>query len=138
MDLDDAGCRARHLIGDRDGKFPPLMDEILCRSRHQDRAHRHPDDETGSAESFTNTRMRLELHGWSFRQAQSSSPDQIGPAEGAAHEGLAGTGGTRRYRLQESEVPLDVLEKLVHAFIDVMLRVECGTGFALTRTRHGR
>ncbi|MEV4018855.1 integrase core domain-containing protein [Nonomuraea angiospora] len=30
MDLDDAGCRARHLIRDRDGKFPALMDEILA------------------------------------------------------------------------------------------------------------
>ncbi|GAA3559868.1 hypothetical protein GCM10022419_045600 [Nonomuraea rosea] len=29
MDLDDAGCRARYLIRDRDGKFPALMDEIL-------------------------------------------------------------------------------------------------------------
>jgi transposase len=30
MDLDDAGCRARYLIRDRDGKFPALMDEILA------------------------------------------------------------------------------------------------------------
>ncbi|MEV4800415.1 integrase core domain-containing protein [Nonomuraea sp. NPDC049421] len=30
MDLDDAGCRARLLIRDRDGKFPALMDEILA------------------------------------------------------------------------------------------------------------
>ncbi|WP_345564573.1 integrase core domain-containing protein [Nonomuraea rosea] len=30
MDLDDAGCRARFLIHDRDGKFPALMDEILA------------------------------------------------------------------------------------------------------------
>ncbi|MGW4959911.1 hypothetical protein ACWEPL_22060 [Nonomuraea sp. NPDC004186] len=29
MDLDDAGCRARFLLRDRDGKFPALMDEIL-------------------------------------------------------------------------------------------------------------
>ncbi|MFI7706554.1 helix-turn-helix domain-containing protein [Nonomuraea sp. NPDC049480] len=29
MDLEDAGCRARYLIRDRDGKFPALMDEIL-------------------------------------------------------------------------------------------------------------
>lgn len=29
MDLEDAGCRARFLIRDRDGKFPALMDEIL-------------------------------------------------------------------------------------------------------------
>ncbi|NJP97714.1 transposase [Nonomuraea sp. FMUSA5-5] len=29
MDLEDAGCRARYLICDRDAKFPPLMDEIL-------------------------------------------------------------------------------------------------------------
>ncbi|MFI7224085.1 integrase core domain-containing protein [Nonomuraea angiospora] len=29
MDLDDAGCRARFLLRDRDGKFPVLMDEIL-------------------------------------------------------------------------------------------------------------
>jgi transposase InsO family protein len=30
MDLEDAGCRARYLIRDRDAKFPPSMDEILC------------------------------------------------------------------------------------------------------------
>ncbi|MEV1174897.1 integrase core domain-containing protein [Nonomuraea sp. NPDC049784] len=30
MDLNDAGCRARYLIRDRDGKFPALMDEILA------------------------------------------------------------------------------------------------------------
>ncbi|GAA3655389.1 hypothetical protein GCM10022224_018100 [Nonomuraea antimicrobica] len=30
MDLDDAGCRARYLIRDRDEKFPALMDEILA------------------------------------------------------------------------------------------------------------
>jgi transposase len=29
MDLEDAGCQARYLIRDRDGKFPALMDEIL-------------------------------------------------------------------------------------------------------------
>ncbi|MEV1005599.1 integrase core domain-containing protein [Nonomuraea sp. NPDC050202] len=30
MDLDDAGCRARFLLRDRDGKFPALLDEILA------------------------------------------------------------------------------------------------------------
>ncbi|GAA3442739.1 hypothetical protein [Planomonospora venezuelensis] len=30
MDLEEAGCRARYLIRDRDGKFPALMDEILA------------------------------------------------------------------------------------------------------------
>ncbi|GAA1010917.1 hypothetical protein Aple_066540 [Acrocarpospora pleiomorpha] len=30
MDLEDAGCRVRYLIRDRDGKFPALMDEILA------------------------------------------------------------------------------------------------------------
>ncbi|MGW5689072.1 integrase core domain-containing protein [Nonomuraea sp. NPDC003754] len=30
MDLDEAGCRARYLIRDRDAKFPALMDEILA------------------------------------------------------------------------------------------------------------
>ncbi|MFE1320555.1 integrase core domain-containing protein [Kitasatospora phosalacinea] len=29
MDLDDAGCRARYLIRDRDRKFPHLFDEVL-------------------------------------------------------------------------------------------------------------
>ncbi|KJY27644.1 integrase core domain-containing protein, partial [Streptomyces sp. NRRL S-495] len=29
MDLEDAGCRARSLIRDRDGKFPQLFDEAL-------------------------------------------------------------------------------------------------------------
>jgi transposase InsO family protein len=30
MDLEDAGCRARYLIRDRDGKFPVRMEEILA------------------------------------------------------------------------------------------------------------
>jgi transposase InsO family protein len=30
MDLDDAGCRPRFLLRDRDGKFPALMDEVLA------------------------------------------------------------------------------------------------------------
>jgi putative transposase len=30
MDLEDAGCRARYLIRDRDGKFPALFDVILA------------------------------------------------------------------------------------------------------------
>jgi putative transposase len=30
MDLEDAGCRARFLIRDRDGKFPDLFDVILA------------------------------------------------------------------------------------------------------------
>jgi hypothetical protein len=30
MDLEDAGCRARFLIRDRDGKFPGLFDVILA------------------------------------------------------------------------------------------------------------
>jgi putative transposase len=30
MDLEDAGCRARYLIRDRDGKFPHLFDSILA------------------------------------------------------------------------------------------------------------
>jgi putative transposase len=30
MDLEDAGCQARYLIGDRDGKFPVLFDAILA------------------------------------------------------------------------------------------------------------
>ncbi|MEV4400228.1 integrase core domain-containing protein, partial [Nonomuraea sp. NPDC049607] len=30
MDLEGAGCRARYLIRDRDGKFPTLMEEILA------------------------------------------------------------------------------------------------------------
>ena len=30
MDLEDAGCRARYLIRDRDGKFPALFDTILA------------------------------------------------------------------------------------------------------------
>jgi putative transposase len=30
MDLDDAGCAARHLIRDRDGKFPAMFDAILA------------------------------------------------------------------------------------------------------------
>jgi transposase InsO family protein len=30
MDLEDAGCRARYLIRDRDGKFPAIIDEVLA------------------------------------------------------------------------------------------------------------
>ena len=34
MDLEDAGCRARFLIRDRDGMFPGLFDVILA-MRHE-------------------------------------------------------------------------------------------------------
>ena len=30
MDLQDAGCRARYLIRDRDGKYPTLFDAVLA------------------------------------------------------------------------------------------------------------
>jgi transposase InsO family protein len=30
MDLEDAGCRVRYLIRDRDGKYPALFDQILA------------------------------------------------------------------------------------------------------------
>jgi hypothetical protein len=30
MDLEDAGCTARYLIRDRDGKLPALFDAILA------------------------------------------------------------------------------------------------------------
>jgi putative transposase len=30
MDLEDAGCRAKYMIRDRDGKYPDLLDAILA------------------------------------------------------------------------------------------------------------
>jgi len=30
MDLDDAGCRVKYLLRDRDGKYPDLFDAILA------------------------------------------------------------------------------------------------------------
>ncbi|WP_239152688.1 hypothetical protein [Virgisporangium aurantiacum] len=30
MDLEDAGCRFRHLVRDRDGKYPAMIDTILA------------------------------------------------------------------------------------------------------------
>jgi hypothetical protein len=30
MDLEEAGCRGRYLIRDRDGKYPALLDDILA------------------------------------------------------------------------------------------------------------
>lgn len=30
MDLDDAGCRAKYLIRDRDGMYPALFDQVLA------------------------------------------------------------------------------------------------------------
>jgi putative transposase len=29
MDLEDAGCRVKYVIRDRDGKYPPLFDAVL-------------------------------------------------------------------------------------------------------------
>jgi transposase InsO family protein len=30
MDIEDAGCRVRYLIRDRDGRYPPLFDAVLA------------------------------------------------------------------------------------------------------------
>ena len=43
MDLEDAGCRARFLIRDRDGKFPELFDAVLADAGIARRAQRRPD-----------------------------------------------------------------------------------------------
>ncbi|MEV4179460.1 helix-turn-helix domain-containing protein [Nonomuraea sp. NPDC049709] len=43
MDLDDAGCRARFLLRDRDGKFPAPHGCDSRRDRHHDGAHWYPD-----------------------------------------------------------------------------------------------
>jgi hypothetical protein len=40
MNLQDAGCRARFLIRDRDGKCPTLFDTILADTRHPGHHHR--------------------------------------------------------------------------------------------------
>jgi putative transposase len=41
MNLQDAGCRARFLIPDRDGKYPMLFDTILVCRRHRHPGHPH-------------------------------------------------------------------------------------------------
>ncbi|MFE9102607.1 hypothetical protein [Actinomadura geliboluensis] len=38
MDLEDAGCRARLLIRDRDAKFPELFDVVLQKVSNSRRA----------------------------------------------------------------------------------------------------
>ena len=45
MDLEDAGCRARFMIRDRDGKFPALFDAVLNGRGDRGRPQRHPDAE---------------------------------------------------------------------------------------------
>src|SRR3954468_7925220 len=49
MDLEDARCRVKYLIRDRDGKYPALFDAVLRRRRNHGRAQRRPDtpDERG-------------------------------------------------------------------------------------------
>jgi putative transposase len=90
MDLEDAGCRARFLIRDRDGKFPGLFDAILadtgietvvsgvrmprmnsimerwvqtCRRELTKSPAFEVDDVTDSAGCFMSISMRHELHG---------------------------------------------------------------------------
>jgi putative transposase len=38
MDLEDAGCRVKYLIRDRDGTYPLVFDQILADAGHHGRA----------------------------------------------------------------------------------------------------
>jgi putative transposase len=51
MDLEEAGCRALLLIGDRGGEFPDLFEAVLPRCGHRGGADRGVDaqDERGDA-----------------------------------------------------------------------------------------
>ncbi|MGW1554014.1 hypothetical protein ACWCQX_46750, partial [Streptomyces sp. NPDC002346] len=74
MDLEDAGCRARFMIRDRDGKFPELFDaivkdagiEVVLSGVRMPRMNSPASAYAGVnvwAASSTNTNMPRDLHG---------------------------------------------------------------------------
>lgn len=75
MGLEDAGCRARFLIGERDGKFPALFDavptdagiEVVLSGVQMPRMN-----------AITERWVQTDLHRWDFRRAQAVRQRQLG------------------------------------------------------------
>jgi len=79
MDLDDARCRARFLIRDRDGKFPRLFDAVLA--------------DAGIEIVLTGVRtprMNAIMERWVRMPPPITGPDQISNLEIQRHQRLGG------------------------------------------------